>query len=160
MAFQFVDPGDDYDLIEEDGDSYVLAYVGGDPATGCTYFVAATLSPFNDCVEYSFSVIERCNGNDRQFTSGLETKGLFGKADRSAILSVIGKATEILLDWKRAPVVDRCTSDANPPSGALWLSVQSLEDAAIKSQLAEIGTGNSFGGPSELRRCWTKSSLP
>jgi hypothetical protein len=81
--------------------------------------VSVALSPFGDDVEYSFTVVERKNDQERLFTSGLETKDIFGKGDRSAIRMVILDATEIVLTWKEPPLVDRCTSDANPPAGAV-----------------------------------------
>src|SRR3974377_35790 len=101
MAFQFVHPDEsEFEFIEEDGESTVLAYVGHDPDTDASYFVAATLSPFGDEVEYSFTVIERKGDQERQFTSGLETKGFFEKIDRIAIRVVILDVTEALLKWK------------------------------------------------------------
>jgi hypothetical protein len=120
MAFQFVQPdAEDFELIEEDGESAVVAYVGHDPDTEASYFVSVALSPFGDDVEYSFTVVERKNDQERLFTSGLETKDIFGKVDRSAIRMVILDATEMVLTWKEPPLVDRCTSDGNLPAGAV-----------------------------------------
>ena len=119
MPFEYEDPGDDFELIEEDGESFVVAYVGADTDTGFTYYAATALSPFFDYVEYSFYIVERWpNGTERQFDSGQETKGVFNEADRTAILGVIILATELLLDWKQPPLVDRCTSDADLPNKA------------------------------------------
>ncbi len=120
MAFQFVQlDTDDYECIEEGGESTVLAYVGYDPDTEASYFVATTLSPFDGEVEYSFTIIERTGDQDRQFNSGLETKHIFLKLDRGLIRMVILEATKLLLTWKEPPVVDRCTSDANLPRAAV-----------------------------------------
>lgn len=120
MTFQFVHPAaEEFECLEDDGESTVFAYVGHDPDTTASYLVAATLSPFGDDFEYSFAIIERKDGNDRQFSSGLETKDLFEKMDRSAIRSVVLEATEILLNWKKPQTVDRCTSDANIPDSAM-----------------------------------------
>jgi hypothetical protein len=119
MTFEYEDPGDDYELIEEEGESFVVAYVGSDIDTGCAYYAVAALSPLYDYFEYSFFVIERCSGSEEQFNSGLKTNGLFNEVDRSAILTVVLRATEMLLDWKQPLLVDRCTFDANLPKKAL-----------------------------------------
>ena len=120
MAFQFVQlDTDDFECIEEDGESTVLAYMGHDPDIDASYFVAATLSPFDDHVEYGFTTIERKGGEDRKFNSGLETKDIFVKPDRWLIRMVILDATEILLNWKKPALVDRCTADANLTQDAL-----------------------------------------
>lgn len=111
MAFQFA--AGDYQQIEEGDESTILAYLGHDPDTEAYYYAAVTLSPFEDHVEYSFTIIRRCRGEDQPFTSGLETKGMFETADRRAILGVISEATRRLLNWKKPALVDRCTSDAN-----------------------------------------------
>ena len=117
MAFQFV--GDEFEYIEEESESTVLAYLGYDSDADASYFAAVTLSPFDDYVEYTFTVIRHREDNDEPFTSGLATKGFFEEADRKAILSLILRATELLLNWKEPPLVDRCTSDADLQPKAL-----------------------------------------
>jgi hypothetical protein len=127
MAFEFVHPhSDDFDFYEENGEAGVRAYVGCDSVTGCSYYILTTLSPFDDHVEYSFTVVERKDDDERQFTSGLETRNFFGGTDRAAILMVILEATALLLNWQTPAVVDRCTSDvisdAKPKAKHLMVS--------------------------------------
>ena len=84
-----------------------------------SYFVAATLSPYDDYFEYSFTVIERSGNTEREITSGLATVGLFSKADRIAVRQVVFAATGELLNWKRPLRIDRCTADPNLPDKAM-----------------------------------------
>ena len=86
MAFQFVEP-DKYEFIDEEGESFVVAYIGSDANTDCAYYAAAALSPYDDHMEYSFFIIQRCNGQERQFTSGLETKDIFEEDGSSGHLN-------------------------------------------------------------------------
>ena len=113
MAFHFVQ-SDEYEYLEDDEESEysVLAYLGADPDTGASYYASAMLSPHGADVEYSFSVIERINDEERLLTSGLETQEIFqDQADRRSVLRVILELTECLLAWKEPAAVERCTAD-------------------------------------------------
>ena len=97
-----------------------MAYVGRDEETDSAYYVSAALSPFDDAVEFTFSVIRRVNDAENQYLSEIATKGpIPDPADRTAILMVILEITEALLDWKKPARVDRCTADANLEDKAL-----------------------------------------
>jgi hypothetical protein len=118
MPFIFHHPSD-FEFIETDGESTVLAFIGDTPDIPASYFASATLSPYDEGVsEYSFAISERAGDDETPYFSGLNTKNLFGNEDRAAILTVVLEITETLLVWKRPSRVHRCTNDANPPPEA------------------------------------------
>lgn len=112
----------DFNRVEGDDHLALTCHIGNDPFMGCSYFVNVSLSEQEGgYIEYIFAIDCVYEGSDyrQHFLSGLDTKDLFDKETRRAILDVAIEATSALLALWSPEKVLRFTHDVDPPPLAM-----------------------------------------